>query len=191
MSRHLDHMALAERRRLLAEEAKAKARADAQAVEAGVAETLALGVARGEAAHAPGPDRGGRPRPSRRLTGLQWAAQHGGFTEDELAAGDRYGAAYRAVAAEPALQSCLTVPEGGGMDPARQIALAHWRAAQRDRLTRYRTLLGHPRLIAACDLVAGMELTPRQASKDGHQAATLVELLSVALGLLTREKDQP
>ena len=45
----------------------------------------------------------------------------------------------------------------------------------------------HPTLLAACDLVCGQELTPREAARTDREAGRLEAVLEVALDLLAQE----
>lgn len=188
-ARHLAALAARERQELLHEEAQAKARREAQDVHQGVTETLVLGDRRGEEFLAPGDDRG-RPRPVRRLTGLEYLTGRSLLTEAQLTAGERYGSAWRDTQGGESLKSCLDVGAGGrgdGPQPAFLLSRAEWRANRRDQLTHMRAAVKHPRLIAALDAVCGQELTPRQAAGSGRDATVTIELVRVALDILAEE----
>lgn len=175
-----------ERLRLRTLEARAAAQREARAVADGVAETVALSRARGQAVAAP-PTKG-RRQPYRRQTGLDWLAAKGRIGAEAQAAGERYGQAWRRVAMAPAIPSSLAVTSGGGGGgaPLDQV-LAHGEATERARvrLAMFRARLAHqPDLVAACDLVCGRELTPREAVDAERDAARIEAVLKVALDLL-------
>lgn len=184
---------MTEHERLALVQARAKAREEARAVEAGVAETLSLERRRG-AAFALGADdppqgkRGARAQPYRRQAGLDWLARKGRISEAQKQAGLRYRDAF--VLAEPtiALASTLEVQPGlgGGGPPLKMLlARAGQRQAAEQALARYRRrLLGHPALIEACDLVCGRELTPREAGGGEREGLRVEAVLLVALDLL-------
>ena len=77
----------------------------ARAVSAGVAETVALSRARGEAIEAETPGRG----PYRRQTGLDWLAGRGRIGDAARTAGERYGQAWRRARMEPSIPSSLDI----------------------------------------------------------------------------------
>lgn len=189
-ARHLAQLAAKERQELLREEAQAKARQEAQDVHQGVTETLVLGDRRGEEFHAPSPDRDGKPKPVRRLSGLEFMAGKGLLTEAQITAGERYGEAYRAAVGEESLKSCLDVGPGGGggeVRPAFLLSRAEWRAGMRAKLALWRASIKHPRLIAALDAICGEELTPRGLARDGRDAAVISEQVRIALDILAEE----
>lgn len=176
--------------RVLTEAARAEisaARAEARAVEAGVAETLGLEARRGAAfvLEDDGPE---RARPYRRQPGLDWLARKGRISEDQKAAGLRYRDAYTIAQPVVAIGSTLEVqPGGSGGGPSLKalVARAGMRAQAEAKLALYRQrLLQHPTLVAACDLVCGRELTPREAAGAEREALKLEAVLVVALDLL-------
>ncbi|MBL8772667.1 MAG: hypothetical protein JNK30_14890 [Phenylobacterium sp.] len=175
------------RERMIRQERQRKAQAHAAAVEAGVAETVALSRARGEAIAEPAAGRRGQPY--RRQSGLDWLAAKGRIGADRLAAGQRYGAAYRRVKLEKAIPSTLDVRvRGEFVPPALEDVLARGEgteAARRRLLEFRRRLWRQPDLVAACDLICGEEKTPREAAAgDPREAARLEALLKVALDVL-------
>lgn len=161
-------------------------RADERAVAAGVAETLGLEEGRGAAFAMEG--EGGRDRAYRRQPGLEWLARKGRITEDQKAAGERYRDAFAVAQPTVAIGSTLEVQPGmGSAGPALKslIARADFRAAAERKLATYRAQLsGHPALVAACDLVCGRELTPREAAGGEREGLKLEAVLLVALDLL-------
>jgi hypothetical protein len=182
--------------RLLALERREKARAEARAVAEGVAESVTLSRGRGAAFEKPPETRGGRATPYRRLTGLAWLLRKGRITAGQAAAGERYGACWRRAQAEPAIGSTLDVQPGrgcaGGPPLADILRAAEGRQAAEGRLESYRLRLqGQADLIAACDLVCGQELTPREAAGAEREAARLEAVLKVALDILAAERRQP
>lgn len=179
----------AARDRLLRREQQARARADAVEVAAGVAETVALSRARGAVVVAGG-DRA-RAGPHHRLTGLETLAARGRIGPEALAAGTRYGDAYRRVKHEARLPSSLAPRLGGSFaepDPRCVLAQAERTQAARRRLAGWReTLSRHPDLVTACDLVCGEEMTPREAAGADREAVRIETLVRVALDLLAAE----
>jgi hypothetical protein len=175
------------RDRLLRQERQARARAEAEAVARGVTETVALSRARG-AAIAQGAA-GPRAKPYRRLSGLDWLASRGKIDAAAKAAGERYGAAYRRARLEASIASTLEVQPGAGrgFTPDLTATLAHGEgtAAAGRRLAQMRARLARqPDLVAACDLVCGEELTPREAAAGDRDATRLEAVLKVALDIL-------
>jgi hypothetical protein len=181
------HLARLERERLSMLERRAQARVERRAVEDGITETVALSRGRGAKFAAPDPGRGEREGPYRRLTGLDWLARKGRVSEMQRAMGERYGACWRRARAEASIGSTLDVQPGGG--PAKGtplsavLAQAEARAQAQARLNLYRRRLGtQPALVAACDLICGEELTPREAAKSDREVARLeaaLDLLAV------------
>ena len=181
------YLARLERERLSMLERRAEARAESRAVATGVDETVALSAARGAAFEAPARQRGERERPYRKLAGLEWLARRGRIAAAQKSAGERYGACYRKARAEPSIGSTLEVqPEaGGGTAITAVLAQAEARAQARARLAELRRRLGRqPSLVAACDLICGEELTPREAAGGEREAGRLEAVLEVALDLL-------
>ena len=194
MSRRRTSLAELERLALL----KAQGRAEAAALEAGLAESRALAEARGAAFDRPAAKRSETPRPLRRLTGLAWLKAKGRLNEDQLAAGLRYGAVWRRAQGEARLSSILgndglaAGTGGGGPTIARVMAEGEARAHAGAKLAMYRRQLqGEPALVAACDQVCGAELTPREASANGRDAGVTEAMLGVALNLLARAAGAP
>ncbi len=181
------YLARLERERLSMLERRARARAESRAVSAGVDETVALSAARGAAFEAPARTRGEREKPYRKLSGLDWLAKRGRIAAMQKSAGERYGACYRRARAEPSIGSTLDVkPEsGGGTAISTVLAQAEGRVQAQARLAELRRRLGgQPALVAACDLICGEELTPREAAGGEREAGRLEAVLEVALDLL-------
>lgn len=181
------HLARLERERLSMLERRAQARAESRAVEAGVIETLALSQARGAKFAAPEAGRG--EGPYRRLAGLDWLARKGRVSEAQKAMGERYGACWRRARAEGSIGSTLDVQPGGGAAKGTPLtavmAQAEARAQAQARLNLYRRRLGaQPALVAACDLICGEELTPREAAQSERDVVRLEMAVEVALDLL-------
>ncbi len=156
-----------------------------EALAAGVAETVALSRARGQAVLGPETARG----PYRRQSGLGWLAGKGRINAANWAAGERYGQTWRRARMEGAIRSSLDVRPGGGSlgGPSLRETLTHAEgtAYARQVLARMRGRLSHqPDLVAACDQVCGQELTPREAAGGDREALRLEALLKVALDLL-------
>ena len=164
----------------------AAARAEAKAVETGVAETLGLERRRGAVFVTE--DEGCERARHRRQAGLDWLARKGRISEDQKAAGLRYRDAY--VVAQPmlSLASTLEVQPGmssGGASLKALIARAGHRQQAEAKLAMYRRqLANHPALIEACDLICGRELTPREAAGGEREGLKLEAVLLVALDLL-------
>jgi hypothetical protein len=166
----------------------ARARLEARAVADGVAETVALERARGAVFAIEAEDARERQRPYRRQPGLEWLTRKGRISEAQRAAGLRYRDAYAIAQPTIALGSTLEVQPGmGSGGPPLKVLLARAgrRQAAEAKLALYRRqLLQHPALIAACDLVCGRELTPREAAGGEREALRLETQLLVALDLL-------
>ena len=178
------------RERLLRQERQARARAEAEAVAQGVAETVRLSRARGAAIAEP-PAKKNRVcvQPYRRQTGLDWLASKGRIDATAQAAGERYGAAYRRAKLDPSIPSTLDMKPGRGPGPKAPpdsiLALGEGTATARRRLSEYRARLSRqPDLVAACDLVCGEEMTPREAAGGDRDAGRLEAVLKVALDIL-------
>lgn len=183
--------ARAARDRLLRLERQARARAEATAVADGVAETVALSRARGQAIAEPQAKRQRTcAQPYRRQTGLEWLAAKGRIDAGAKAAGERYGWAYRRVKAEKAIPSTLGERvRGGFVAPDLAEVLAHGEGTElaRRKLAEFRRrLLVHPDLVGACDLICGDEKTPREAAACEREVAQLEAVLKVALEILAR-----
>ncbi len=189
MSGRLKDASRAARERQVRQERHTRARAHAEAVAAGVTETVALSRARGEAIAEPdGGRRGSRDRPYRRQTGLDWLAGKGRIGPEARAAGERYGQAYRRVKLEGSIPSTLDIRiRGSFVTPSLDAVLAHGEGteAARRRLVAFRSRLQRQAdLVAACDLVCGEEKTPREAAGGEREAARLEAVLKVALDIL-------
>lgn len=180
-----------ERERLLTLEQRARSQSEARAVADGVAETVALSQARGAGFEAPKRQPGMREAPYRRQPGLDWLARKGRLSAEQKAAGERYGACYRRARSEGAIRSSLdlkprtSAPGGAALSDI--LARAEGSAQAAARLVGYRRqLLRQPDLVAACDLVCGQELTPREAAGGEREAGRLEAVLGVALDILAR-----
>ena len=175
----------AARDRLVRLERQAKARVELAAVADGVAETVALSRARGQAIAEPG---AGTREPYRRQTGLQWLAAKGRIDASLRAAGERYGLAYRRVKLERAIPSTLDMRvRGEFIPPAIADVLASGEATEQARrvLAGYRQrLCRQTDLVAACDLICGEEQTPREAATGDRDAGRMEAVLKVALDIL-------
>jgi hypothetical protein len=102
-------------------------------------------------------------------------------TEDPLRLLARQEA--RAVAAGVA--ETLGLERGRGAVFAEEGEDRSGRGTYRRQLALYRgQLFGHPALVAACDLVCGRELTPREAAGGERDGLKLEAVLLVALDLL-------
>lgn len=186
------YLARLERERLLTAERRGKARLEAREVAEGVEETVALSLARGAAIEAPDGRRGEREKPYRRMTGLDWLARRGVLTDAQKAMGERYGACYRQARGGGSIGSTLDIKPGLGMADGRPLANvvaqaeANLQASQ--RLARYRRRLhDQAALVAACDMICGEEMTPREATGHDRQAHGLERVLHVALDILSAD----
>lgn len=181
------NLATIERDRNLRTERREKAKVEANALELRRAETLTLASIRGEEIDDPPIKRGERTKPMRRMSGLMWLKSKAKLTDDQYAAGMRYGACYRMAKGEAAIKSILNDDIKGGDGP--DIMRAAEKAAQaRCKLQAYRGQLNHSNaLVRACDAVCGEEWTPRECSADGHAAGRLEAVLLVALDMLAGE----
>ena len=181
------HLARLERERLLTLERRGRARAEALAVTQGIAETVALLEGRGAAIEAPASPR----KPHRRQAGLEWLVRQGRLSDLQKRAGERYGTYYRRAQAGTVIGSSLDIKHGDnpqGTSLSEVLAQAEARAAAAAKLALYRRRLHqHPMLLAACDLVCGEELTPREAARTDREAGRLEAVLEVALDLLAEE----
>jgi len=181
------------RERLKVLERREKARGEAEAVRAGVAETLGLEMARG-AMFEPVSAAGARAGGYRRQAGLEWLVAKGRISERQRVAGERYGEAFRRAEAAPTLGSTLEVQpggDGGGPSLALLLRLAEGRREAQARLKAYRRrLFGQGDLVAACDLICAKELTPREAGGGEREALRLEAVVKVALDILAMEADE-
>lgn len=176
----------------LREEALVAARLDSREVGDGVAERVGLGEVRGEAFAVP-KSAPGRAKPVRKLSGIEGLAHAGKLSPMQRATGLAYGEAYQDSQPPASIRSGLddSVTGGGGLCLARLHQAAKRRLVAEARLARMRNRLGnHPDLVAACDQVAGLEMTPREVCKDGHAASALAGVLRIALDLMAGERVQ-
>ena len=179
--------ARAMRERLQRLEARETQAAQARAVADGVAETVALGRARGAVF-----DRLsiGREPAYRRQGGLDWLAGKGRISARQQAAGEAYGALWRRVGDGPALGSSWEAQPGGGTAAGPSLGmllkLARGRARAGVELGEMRArLFGQSDLVCVCDMICGQDLTPREAAGGAQvEAARIEAVLKVALDLL-------
>lgn len=181
--------ARAARDRLLRQERQAKARAEAAAVADGVAETVALSRARGQAIAEPAPKRHRIcAQPYRRQSGLEWLVAKGRIDPAAKAAGERYGWAYRRAKLEKPIPSTLDDRvRGPFVAPSLEAVLAHGEGtelARRKLGELRRRLCRQADLVAACDLICGEEKTPREVAAGEREVARLEAVLKVALDIL-------
>ena len=181
--------ARAARDRLLRQERQAKARAEATAVTDGVAETVALSRARGQAIAEPTPKRHRTcAQPYRRQSGLEWLVAKGRIDPAAKAAGERYGWAYRRAKLEKPIPSTLDDRvRGPFVAPSLEAVLAHGEGtelARRKLSDLRRRLYRQADLVAACDLICGEEKTPREVAAGEREVARLEAVLKVALDIL-------
>lgn len=186
MSAKVMDTARAARDRLLRQERQAHARAQAQAVAEGVAETVRLSRARGQAIAEPTCRK--RLTPYRRQSGLEWLAGKGRIGPEAKAAGERYGWAYRRVKMEKAIPSTLDERVRSGFvapDPAEIRTHGEGTELARRKLAEFRLRLHRQAdMVAACDLICGEEKTPREVAEGDRETARLEAVLKVALDIL-------
>lgn len=182
------YLARLERERLASLEQRGRARAEALAVENGIAETVALSQARGAAFDEPSATGGGsRSKAYQRLAGLDWLARKGRLSAAQKAAGERYGAFYRQARGEVAIASTLDIKPGGAGETPLTVVVARAESNVRARqtLSAFREQLSRqPALVSACDLICGEELTPREAVTGDKETYRLEAVLEVALDIL-------
>ena len=162
----------------------AREKAEAAAVECGVAETIALDEARGAAfTPAQRPNRNS-PAPRRRKDGLDWLYDKGRISHRQKLAGERYGDDWRK--AQPrGLRSFMDDTVRGFVEAAPQEARAH--AALRLSRARGLALNGNAALAEAADRVCGECQSPAQwAEGDDRLAGRLEDRAQRALELLER-----
>lgn len=177
------------RRRLIVLEAREKARIIAAEVEEGISETSALAEERGGAFVRPKVGRGDLQKPIRRMSGLEWllTREPARITQDQKAMGERWGALWRVATGEASVRSCMndSVGSGAGVSVKAVKHSAEARVLAGEKLDELNLmLLNQGRLLRALTEVCGRELTPREASRDGHDALQLECLVCVALDML-------
>jgi hypothetical protein len=180
----MTHQTLARREtaRRLQRERLAREKAEAAAVAAGVAETVALEEARGRS-FTPSA-RSGRPSARRRKDGLDWLYDKGRISHRQKLAGERYGDDWRR-AQPPGPRSFLDDTVRGYAEATPGEARAH--AALRLGRAQALALNGNAALAEAADRVCGEALTPAQwANGDDRLAGRLEDRVQRALELLER-----
>lgn len=161
------------------------ARQEADAVAAGITETLGLEEARGQVFVHPAVRPGERPKPVRRLDGLDWLASRGRLTPRQVQAGRRYEKLHRILESGD-VASCLALLEVRGTAGAPSPAEA--KTWSRLKLASARAALGdHKALIFALDAICGLGLRPREITTDQRQTERLEDRLAIALDLLVGE----
>lgn len=187
MARNKTDLGYIQRQRFMRLEDQAKARAEEASVTQGMAETVTLGEARGAVFDQPPAKRGERRKPFRRLSGLEWMYSKAKLTDDQRAAGERYGDAFRKAHPDVPIRSILNrdPTSGGGCSIAHLLADAEERVYAAEKLAMYRRQLNnHRHLTDICDRICGEEMTPRQASDNGRGAEAVEAVLVIALDLL-------
>lgn len=188
MARTTD-LALIQKRRNLQLERQEKARAEAQALADRMAETRARGEARGEEFEQQPKRRGEQDKPLQRVTGLAWLYRKGKLTDDQFAAGSRYGACYRMAKGEASIRSILNRDVAGGEGPTLEALMQQSERNEqaRAKLAMYRNQMqGEVTIITACDLICGDELTPREAAQNGRDATALEVLMIAGLSMMAQ-----
>ena len=188
MNRVLDPVRRQREQQLL-HERRLQAQAEARDLAEGVAETVALSTARGAAFDHKPATRARRETAYRRQAGLEWLASKGRLTTGQRLAGERYGAVYRRARMEGSIPSTLGLEPRtsapGGPSLSTVLAHAEGSAHAKSRLLLYRRQLSaQASLVAACDLICGQELTPREAAPSEREAGKLEAVLIVALDIL-------
>ena len=147
-------------------------------VDAGIRETVRLGLERGDAFLGPTGPRG----PHQRLDGLGWLAHKGRLSLAQREAGRRYGALYGRVFLEGRLPTVGSDTRGGWSE----LNPAEARHEDGKRLHRARSegLNGLGSLIDICDQVCGEGRRLTELERDDRRASRLEERLAVALDLL-------
>lgn len=179
-------LAKAQRRRdieVAGREARATIR---RVVEAGVSETVALGEARGETF-----TRSTGTGSVRRQTGIEFLAKAGKLKGDHLAAAIAYGQDYRAAHAPVSIRSNLGDHEPSGQGPNLDAIMgaANKRAMAAQRLSNMRACMGNTAtMVRACDLILGLEQTPREAGGNALGAAVLTSLMLAAIEQLVTKQ---
>lgn len=159
-------------------------RQDEAANDQRFAENMLLDEGRGEIVAHP-EKRGETRKPQRRLTGIEWMLSKGLLTELQAQGLVIYGIDYRTANVEVTLRSGLNFSVGGGEapDPSRsqQDARKRLDAAQKTALH------SQSEIIVCCNMIAGQQLTPREAAEGlwRHQARMEVTT-SIAGSLLAR-----
>lgn len=148
------------------------------------AENMLLDGARAEITEVPA-KRGEPRKPQRRLTGIEWMLSKGLLTQLQAQGLVLYGIDYRTANVEVTLRSGLNFTVGGGEPRAPSKAAI----AARERLdTAQKTALhSQSEIIVCCNMIAGQQLTPREAAEGlwRHQARMEVTT-SIAGSLLAR-----
>lgn len=174
-----------ERQRLLKAEQRATERRARQEVETGVSETVALGQARGEEFDAP-TARDGRQKPVRRLSGIDWLQRQGVLSEGMMRAARDYADTWERAQGDDSIKSALAMSErvdGGPGAPS--FAQSAKRLMASKRLAEMHRALGPANgLLRAVEDVFGRGMTPRQASRNGQEAAATQALAIAGLTLI-------
>lgn len=130
----------------------------------------------------------------RRMTGIAWLLEKKRISPRQAAAGERFGALYRAAnmeGGEP-LRSCLDISPGGGGGlglPPTSTA-AEWIAAARAELVLAYAAIGwHDGLVASCELICGHGQRPREISTVQRETEEIENGLRIALDLLAKHFD--
>lgn len=159
-------------------------RQDEAANDQRFAENVALDAARGELAVVP-PKRGEARKPQRRLTGIEWMQSKGLLTDLQAQGLVIYGIDYRTAVTDITIRSGLdsTVRGGEAPDPGRAQQDARKRLDDAQKLA----LHSQSEIIVCCNMIAGQQLTPREAAEGlwRHQARMEVTT-SIAGSLLAR-----
>lgn len=169
----MHRLAIKERQRNLDAERMERARAEANAVTTGVAETVSLQEARGQVFAHPVQKRGERRKPIRKTAPVETL----GATKAQEQAGHRYGEMWRALQPDGNLRSGLDFTVRGGEYPAEARAKL-WADLHRARLS----LMYEPRVIELLDNACGREVSLNVLARgDTDQRNRLKERLVEAL----------
>lgn len=182
----MDRFAVAERRRLLSVERQEKAKADDASMIRLTAENAALDYERGELV-TPDTKRGEKRKPQRRLCGIELMERRGDITVDQRNALAMYGNDYRlAKPREARLRSCLDDTVRGTAD-IMPPSLSQRAANDRLTLAQYVALRGQSDLMEACNKIAGLQMTPREAAEgSARKSERMVTAVRIAADLLFR-----
>lgn len=145
------------------------------------AENMALDASRDELAILPA-KRGEPRKPQRRMTGIEWMLSKELLTELQAQALVVYGIDYRSANVEVTLRSGLNFTVGGGEH--REPSKAQIAAKDRLELAQKIALHSQSEIIVCCNMIAGQQLTPREASEGLWRHQTRMEITTGIAGSL-------
>lgn len=184
-----ESMGRAHRARLRVIEAREHARKVAAEIREGVNETTALSEGRGTEFVKPKTLPGLPSPPLRRKTGLEWlrSRKPERITEAQKLIGERWGILWRASTGDVPIRIAMIGDTiGGGGDPIwSQLTASESRIKAAEKLAEMNAIIfGNVSMVRALTEICGRELTPREASADGHAALKLECLCCVALDMM-------